>query len=140
MKNFARKVSISALALILMGCIVNSVYTFTAQLSSSVGNSSTGVGYMDGSTQDSNTRLVVSGRYSGLSSAASQVVIVSPIKECVLVHYPDANALSGGFEGTCYGPASQADIDNVNNGLTRIVVRTMNSPNGEISGVIRRTN
>jgi hypothetical protein len=123
MKNIVFKTSVGILAFTLMGCIVNSVYTFTAQLVPVVGITTNATGYMDGSTQDSNSRLVASGRYSGLGSAATSIEIVSPTRTCVLNKYPDSDPRSGGFEGLCNGPATQADIDNLNNGQTRIVVK-----------------
>jgi hypothetical protein len=127
-------------ATFITGCVVNSVYTFTAQLTPTMSVTSNALGSMDGSTQDSNSRLAVSGRYSGLSSAATVIEIISATRTCSLTNYPDADPKNGGFAGTCNGPATQADIDNLNNGQTRIVVKTVNNPAGEISGVIRRTN
>lgn len=136
MKNFFRAAFVCT---VLTSCIVNSTYLFKATLSPISGVVSPGIGQLDASTQDNNSRLSVNGSYSTLTSSPISIKIVSPTRNCTMDVYPDTS-VSGRFAGFCEGPATNDDINNVNNGLTKVIIYTINNPEGELSGVIQRLN
>ncbi len=120
-------------------CIVNNTYSFKASLMPVLGVITSGIGQMDASSQDNNARLSVNGSYSTLTSPPTSIIVSSPTRTCIMDIYPDTVA-SGRFAGICEGPATNDDINNVNNGLTKVLIKTTSYPNGELSGVIQRLN